>query len=326
MYLVAYPAPSKGEEKEYITVEDSLKRRIIVPKNPQKIVALTATSAEVLRLLGYIDRVVGTTIFVKTREDIIPEVKDMTNVGRGFVPNLEIIAKLNPDLVIAWSDNPGPELEGQLKVLGIGLLRLDFILPWELERETLILAEVMGGQAPERAKEFLSWNKNLENRLQNLILEKPKPTVLVEHYSERLLIAGNQSASYYTTVMAGGDNLAKNIDRKSAEVDSEWVVRENPEFIIKLVMFLSLEERRSPKDLMEYLRSDVLNRPGWEDVKAIKDRRVYVLDADTSGGPRNFTSIYQVAHWFYPDLVREDEVEKLEKEYFERFQGFASWP
>ncbi|MDR2460404.1 MAG: ABC transporter substrate-binding protein [Deltaproteobacteria bacterium] len=303
-----------------ISVEDSLGRIVRIPVAPQRIVALSLPITEAIKILGAIDRVVGTSNYTKLRVGSIPELANIESVGRGFVPNLETLAKLNPQLVITWSDNPGPELEGQLAALDIAVLRLDINSPLRLEKEMGILAEVLGGDAPLRAKNFLLWNKEKFDILDARIraANRKKPTVLVEYFYTNK-IAGVESEVYETIVMAGGDNLGKFITRYNAEIDGEWIIKTDPDFIIKLAMFINYEDMQKKESVRQALLDSVLKRPGWEDMRAIKNHNVYVLDEDLSGGTRNIIGVYQVAHWLYPDLVTERDVQDTEREYLVKF-------
>lgn len=63
------------------------------------------------------------------------------------MPNLEVIAELRPDVVLAWKTNPGPELERQLEPLGIAVLRLDLTEPKTLPEEMRTLASILGTES-----------------------------------------------------------------------------------------------------------------------------------------------------------------------------------
>jgi iron complex transport system substrate-binding protein len=310
----------KKSEKIFITVKDSAGRKVSVPKTPKRIVCLSATSAELIRIFGDMDKIVGITDFIKTRGDIIPEVSHIPSVGAGFMPDLELVARLKPDILITWTDYPGPELEGKLEDLGVSLLRLDLTRPEALDRETLTLADIMGEKAKEKAEEFLSWNRALEETLSGIIRSsgRRKPIVIVEHFTSRL-IAGEPSGIHGTVVQAGGEDLGEEFDRGAAIVDEEWVILRNPEIIIKLVMHLDASTRKEPAALEKELKDELLSRNGWEDMRAIKEKKVYVLDADISGGPRNIIGVYTLANHFYPDLIKEDEAKKIKKEFFLKF-------
>ena len=67
-------------------------------------------------------------------------------------------------------------------------------------------------------------------QIQKSIAVQPKPTVLAEHFTP-LRIAGPGSGLYDLTQMAGANNLADDIGIRSMQVDSEWVLERNPQFL-----------------------------------------------------------------------------------------------
>jgi iron complex transport system substrate-binding protein len=316
------PRNDRIKLKNLIKIKDSLGKEVWVPKEPERIVVLSAYTMEIIRVLGGMERVVGTTDFIKTWSYLIPEVENMPGVGKSSTLNMESILRLKPELVIAWKDYPGPELETIMDAFGVSVLRLDLASPNDLSREVTTVSEILGEEAKIRALEYLAWNQSLEDRLTDIIAgsKRKRPTALVEHFLSRN-IAGNSSSAYATTILAGGDNLAKNLDPIFSQVDSEWVIKENPDFIIKLGIFLSREERQNAGKIAEDLREEVLNRSGWDSVTAIKEGKVFVVDEDLCGGPRGMAGAYVMAHNFYKDLIDENEAEEIKNEYYERFHN-----
>jgi iron complex transport system substrate-binding protein len=306
----------------YIEVIDARGQTVSVPSPARRIVTLSVASIELNRGMGAVDRVVGATQYVKARRGLVPETDDIVNVGRGFMPNLEVLARLRPDLVVTWKSNPGPDLERQLEPLGIKVLRLDFFLPDIFEREVRVLAQVLGDEAPERAARYLAWNQEHEQRLKTLIQESPvePPSILVEHFTERRL-AGPGSGAYLLTTILGAENFALALERASSIVDAEWVVKKNPAYFIKMVSLLNTDDEEARNRQLEQARLEVLNRQGWQEMNAVRDKRVYPLDSDISGGPRYIIGLYRLAHWLYPDLVPEESAAKAYEEYLRTFHG-----
>jgi iron complex transport system substrate-binding protein len=314
---------TKLQAADFIEVVDAKGQLVSVPSPAKRIVTLSFASMELIRVMGAIDRVVGATQYVKARRDLAPETVSIVNVGRGFMPNLEVLARLQPDLVIAWKSNPGLDLERQLEPLGVKVLRLDFFLPEAFEREVRVLAKVMGGEAPMRAERYLAWNREHEQRLKALILEAglAPPTILVEHFTERRL-AGPGSSAYFLTTMLGADNFAQTLGRASSIVDAEWVVKKNPDYFIKMVSLLETEDEKAKNKQLAQAKQEVLHRQGWQDMNAVRQGRVYALDSDISGGPRYVIGLYLLAHWLYPDAVPEDSAANAYDEYLRVFHGF----
>lgn len=307
---------------DFIEVVDARGHTVTVPSPAERIVTLSFASMELVRLMGGADRVVGATQYVKARRTMVPETDGIINVGRGFMPNLEVMARLRPDLVITWKSNPGPDLERQLEPLGIKVLRLDFFLPDTFEREVRVLAQVLGGDAPERAERYLAWNKEHERHLKTLIqrVGAAPSTILVEHFTERRL-AGPGSGAYLLSTMLGADNFGRTLGRASSIVDAEWVVKRDPDYFIKMVSLLNTEDEEARNRQLAQARQEVLNRQGWQEMKAVRNNRVYSLDSDISGGPRYIIGLYMLAHWLYPNLVSEDSSSKVYKEYLHIFHG-----
>ncbi len=78
--------------------KDQLNREINIPALPQRIISLVPSQTELLYDLGLKDRIVGQTIFCVHPSEYF---KSSTKIGGTKKLNLEKIASLNPDLIIA---------------------------------------------------------------------------------------------------------------------------------------------------------------------------------------------------------------------------------
>lgn len=78
---------------------DSLGHEVEIPENPEKIVSISPALTEIVYALGAGDKLVGRTDY----DDYPVEVFDVPSVGDLYSPDLEAIAALEPDLVIASS-------------------------------------------------------------------------------------------------------------------------------------------------------------------------------------------------------------------------------
>jgi hypothetical protein len=125
-------------------------------------------------------------------------------------------------------------------------------------------------------------------------------------------IAGPLSACFATTLMAGGDNLGKNISRIFGEMDEEWVIKENPDFFIKLGLFFTWEQKKTPKKNSDALKKEILERPRRDSMTAVRNGGAFILDEDLCGGPRGVAGAYTAASRFHKDLVSEGEAAAIE--------------
>jgi len=75
--------------------------QLILEDRPERVIVLAATTLEILHTLG-VDKVVGNAN-LQSRQDLIGLYPDSVDVGLTQNPDMEIIATLNPDLIIAPS-------------------------------------------------------------------------------------------------------------------------------------------------------------------------------------------------------------------------------
>src|SRR5687768_10554455 len=83
-----------------VTIRDLVGREVTLPAPPVRIVSLVPSATEILFALGVDDRLVGVTRFC----DYPEAARRKPGVGDMLAPNLEAIAALKPDLVIATDE------------------------------------------------------------------------------------------------------------------------------------------------------------------------------------------------------------------------------
>ena len=98
-------------------VTDSLGRSVHIPVPVRRVVSLSASGVECIRFMERIDTLVGITEHTKTRKAQFPEVARLPSVGRGFMPNFEVIAELRADARIDFG--PG-STKAHGSLLGMG--------------------------------------------------------------------------------------------------------------------------------------------------------------------------------------------------------------
>jgi iron complex transport system substrate-binding protein len=321
-FSLAFEAHSLSAEE--IRVVDSVGRTVTVGKSPERIAALSFDSVELIRLMGAIDRVIGTVNFVKQRDYIYPEISKMADIGVTMSVEMEELIRLKPDLVIVYG-MAGDGFANHLAAFGIDTLLLDFYRSDTVLREAKVLGEVLGGDAPERAEEYISWVREHEGKIREIVsLAGPdRPTYIIEHYTERR-IYGRDSGTFQAAAISGARNLADVFERSTITVDPEWVVKQNPDVFVKVVSLTGVRDPEKRKEIMEAAKKDLLSRSGWKDMKAVKNDRVFILDSSLSNGVRYIVGLYKLCYWLYPDLFPEDLSNDVDKEYFERFQGMKS--
>jgi len=309
--------PAGAAQAKSVTVTDAMDRAVTIELPVRRAVVLSDDAMEVVRLMGRMDRVVGTSTYIKSREPFYPEVAGMADVGRAFTPNLEAIAALRPDLVVTWTKWPGQEMEERLKPFGIQVLRLELYLVPLIEREVRVLGEVF--EARDKAEAYLDWNRERTAELTACIGDGPRPRVLLESFSP-MQIYGLGSGVDTLCELAGGDNVGRALSISSALVDTEWVVRAAPDAVFKSVT-LRLETPDREQRRLDAIRDEIAARPGWSMVPAVREKRVFAMSTDVGGGPRYVVGLAYMLGRLHPGRCSGINPEALHREYLERFHG-----
>ena len=275
---------STAESK--LTVTDRLDRRVSFAAPPQRIVSLTPAMTEVLFAIGAGDRVVGVTQYC----DYPPRAKDLPRVGRGTLESLnqEKIVAMRPDLVLCKWDNHVP-LVNTLDRLGIPALALGPETLAELYTQTELLGQIVGNV--EQAESLVESMGKRVDAVAQRVPSGERPTVFYQVWDNPLMTAGPNSFIGELLNLAGGRNLFGETPIRYPKVSPEVVVAGDPDVILAPSTH---DTAVSPES--------ILQRPGWGQVSAIRDKRVHLIDGDKVSrcGPRLVDALEEIASVLHP--------------------------
>ena len=285
----------------------------------ERIVVLNTDALKVLVALGVADRIVG---MVDKKANLSPSLlKDVPEVGRFDKPNIEVIVNLNPDVVIAYDSWPSRDLlEDKLSPIGIKVLRIACYKINSLTQDIKILGRLVGRE--ERAKEFIVFFQ----RYIGLILERTKGIAqkvkVYQEYSDYCTVSGGSGGDEILRI-AGVGNIAAGFKIPFPEVSAEWVLAKNPDVIIKAPY--------SGIEVNEDIFRKLINRPGWSELKAVKENRVHLISYEVWAGPKAIIGALYLAKWSYPDIFSDINPEAIHKEllknfYNEELKRVYVWP
>ncbi len=325
-------AQEKGEAGEKTTtVVDSAGRYVEVPKPLERIVALNTDAAEVLRLLGAEDKVIGVADTIPKYPRLFPKMSKKPVVGGWREINYEKIAEVGTQVVISYLKWPDPkELEDKLKPFGIEVIHLDFYKTESLDRELRTLALALGKE--DKANEFISWSHKYKDLVKSQV-KKVKPEDRVQVYMEmsgrKWKALGPGSGADEVLKMAGGKNICEELHVTYPEVDPEWILEKNPELIIKTAY--TWKGEMTAEEIKE-IREEIISRIAIKETTAAKERKVYIVNTEIlGGGPRSVIGVCYLGKILYPKLFEDIDVEKIHKGYWEKFmnlpyQGIHLYP
>src|SRR5260370_6781367 len=268
-----------------IEVKDEMGRAVRIPQPARRIVSLAPSVTETLFALGVGDRIVGDTDFC----DFPPEAKQKAHIGGPTNPNIEAIAALHPDLVVATREINRAQSVYSLERLGIAVYTTDPQSVEQVLTSTERLGELLGAA---EAGHLLA--ANLRQRLGELdqrLARLPPKNVLMVVWLDPLMSVGRNTFMDDALRHAGAHSV---IDSPQSwpTIDLEEVVRLQPQYLI----ISNDNEREVQRVLAEFQR-----RAGWRQLEAVRNRRFIVLsEALSHPSPRLVDGIEQLARALYP--------------------------
>ncbi|TFZ40374.1 cobalamin-binding protein [Soehngenia longivitae] len=269
---------------ETIEITDDFGKVITLEKPAEKIVSLAPSQTEILFAIGAGEKVVGVT----TADDYPEEVKEIEKVGGFDGWNLEMIIALEPDLVINYGQ--GSE-EDNKRFEEAGIVVASF-LPETIDdvMDTIEKIGVLTGNS-DKAKEVVEDMKSERDEIISKVKDLETKRVFYEVYNDPLMTAGPGSFIDELINLAGGENIAKDADSPYPQYDVEKLIEKNPEVYL------------IPDDSTTTLET-LKERPGFENIDAIKNSQVYFLDADivSRAGPRIIQGLEEIAKAIHPEI------------------------
>jgi iron complex transport system substrate-binding protein len=279
--LLVAPALQGTEEPSGMKIVDDYDRHVTVPQPVERIISLAPSNTEILFALGLDDKVVG----VDQASNYPPEAQDKTVVGGYFGGyNLEVITVLDPQLILASSIN-SDELIGDLENRSFAVVVLDASDIDGVFRDIELVGSITDADAEA---EGLVGNLTARvDTIADLMLGVETPSVYIE-LDSNLWTYGPGTFGDDLVDLAGGENIAGSMGSPWVQLDEEFIVTSSPDIII--TVFTPVEEIKS--------------RPGWSDISAIQNDKVFAVDGDliSRPGPRIVDGLEELAHLIHPEL------------------------
>lgn len=282
--------PTAAPTAEAITITDAIGRRVSLDGAPARIVSLAPSVTESLFAIGAGPQVVGVTQFCT----FPPEADALPEVG-GFSADtisVEAIVDLTPDLVIAGSAGQEPVVAA-LEQLGIPALVFDPTSFEEVYASLEQLGYLTGNVAgADQVVAAMRARVAAVTAVVDQIPAAERPTVFWEVFDEPLMTAGPTTFIGQMIALAGATSIFADATEDYPQVSAEAIVERDPDVIL------------GPSSHADKLSPElVAARPGWGELRAVRDGRVYLLDGDTTSrpGPRLADALEELARTLYPE-------------------------
>lgn len=228
-----------------------------------RIVSLAPSNTEIVHALGLIDSLVG----VDDWSDWPPQTADLPRVGPDLKIDVEQVAALKPDLVLASLSVPGMEANiARLEARALPFIILD---PHGLE-EIWTNIRLVGAHTGtrDRAEALVAELSGRVESVRAAAGSRHRPRLYWEWWPKPIYTPGRRNWLTEVSAIVGGVNLFSDHDADNVRVDDPGeVLRRHPDYVL-----LAWTGARTPR--AELIR----RRPGWGELPAVREGRVLVLE------------------------------------------------
>jgi len=262
-------------------IKDDRGQALNLTSPPQRIVSLYGGLTEILSALGLAPRVVA-----RTQGDEV--INNIPTVGTHLQPNVEMILALRPDLVVQGGVPKGMMALKRLEGEGVAVA---MFAPHDFPG--LFSAITRLGALTGRMEAAAALNRSLEEKLKEVarrVAGYKKVRVFYEVRHLNLLAAGQGSMVHDIITRAGGVNIVDSSQRMIT-FNLEALLQADPEVYV----IQQGPMNRSPED--------IYTRPYFQELQAVKKRRVLIVDESlfSRPGPRAADAVAQLARFLHPE-------------------------
>lgn len=225
MLLALTHACQSWASVERVCEQDDAGRQVCVGK-VDRVVSLAPHATEILAYLGAVNRVVG----VDSSSDYPPDVNHLPKLGDYLRVDLERLALLRPDLVIAWKSGITPDQLKTLDSLGIAVFVSEPLTLQAVASNMKRLGRLLGMSATSStlADQWLASFDALKKAHRSV-----KPLrVFYQVWPEPLMTLGGTHVVSQIIQMCGGVNIFGELKTLAPTVGVESVVQARPDVIL----------------------------------------------------------------------------------------------
>ena len=253
-----------------ITFTDDLGREVTV-ENPQRVITLISSFADIWYHAGGIEQLVATTNATWTYFDL-PFREDIVNLGASKELNLEQLIACEPDLILAsCGTDRNVELEAAFEEMGLNVAYFSVNGFEDYLRVLKICTDITGC-----VENYELYGRQVQAQVEDA-LKRPdgsKPSVLYIRATGSSCKVKNSEGSVLGEMLLAMDcvNIADVKNSLLEQVSMEVILQEDPDYIFVVL------QSANPEDAEAILESTLLSNPAWATLSAVKEGRYYVME------------------------------------------------
>lgn len=245
---------------------------------PQRIISLNPSITEILFSLKLDDKIIAVT----NNCDYPPRAKTKTKIGDMSL-NYEKIISLQPDLIVA-EGSIFKESLNKLKAMNMPVFIVKCDNIEQFKNSFLLIGQKTGKYqlALKLVKDFETKLNKIKSTSKNI---KNKPRIFVEVWNQPIMTAGKGTFFNDIINIAGGINIAEKLNKSYPVVNTEFLIKNNPDIII----------------LTTSKPEDIYRNAALKNINAVKNKKVYMINPDIISRPtlRLADAAEQIQGWIY---------------------------
>ncbi len=234
-----------------------------------RIVSLTCSNTEIVASIGCADLLVGIDDYSDYPPDVVAK---LPRVGRDLNIDIEKVARLKPDLVLASLTVPGHEevVEG-LHSAGLPYIVLEPVRLDDVYRDILHVGELLG--ASQNAQRCVS---QMEQKLSPAVQLNPVYSLMIQWWPKPVIAPGKLSWTEDLLEAAGLVNPIGNREVKSTPLTDEEVLELNPDAVA--ISWCGVQHNK-------YRPKVVYRNSNWKDANFVRNKHVFTIPEAYLGRP-----------------------------------------
>ncbi|MBQ4771170.1 ABC transporter substrate-binding protein [Pectobacterium versatile] len=316
-----YQVQAETPEPSQRTIHYYGDRTVTVPETVERVATSWNAQNSILAMLGYGDRIVGTTKLVRDMplfRQFVPSITQASLVAHSGNMGINTEALISRRAQVFFVSESVPVAEAEaLNKAGIAIVPLRYNSLAAMVERTLITGDVLGPDASRRAQDFAAYYQDNVRRVTEVIQNIPsQQRVKVYHaVGDPLTTSGRPSLNQDWMDLGGAINVAEPWFSRSgvttAPVSLEQIFQADPDVIITM--------RAGDA---KAIRQDAQ----WQQLRAVKEGRVYANPLgmfwwcrETSEQALQFLWL---AKTLYPQQMQHIDMAKETHDFYQRFYGF----
>ncbi len=276
-------------------VEDPAPPAISVTDDLGRTVALSAPALRVFSVIPSLTESVAAldpgVLIARTRFDRAPEFAHLPSLGGAINPNLEALARLEPDLVISWDDATQRTVADRAEALGIPVYRANVQTIDDVRSHLRRLGTLLGRE--ERASLIIDSLDQALATVGTAIRGRDPVSVYYSVWHDPPQTTGPGTFIDELIELAGGRNIFGDARRAWPQVSVEVVLQRAPDALV-------IARHAPGAEGVPWLGA-----PGWRELDAVRTGRYLLVDGDLFNrpGPRVADAAAHLARFLHGDDV-----------------------